>query len=358
MKKKSLYMALLIIVFSFSMVYANDLQELKVEDAIITAQKRNNRLRMQGTNIVSADVDKDSAKEHYYNSGNIGFEQASANYSKATASAEYERKNETIIAEQVAFDIEANFDEILELEEKHELALESLRVQQEKLNHAATRQQLGLGSETATKAEKIKMEIQNKEITGIVQAIDAGYRKLNDAIGGKEERYKLIKENIYEPLDMKRSLQGQVSYSINKDIGIWLQEKVSDADKVAFIAPGPDGGAPTYTLYQQRKLNYAQAQNNITLSKEVKEQQIKQIYENIQALEIQHDRVLVDLEDVQRQKNIMQKRYDLGMIPYINLQEIELAILQNEVQLNSIIRQHNQLKVIFDKSYLTANQMK
>ena len=353
MNGKSVYMVLLIMMCSFGTVYADDLRELKVEDAIITAQKRNNKLRMQGTNIEFADVNKDAAREHYYNSWDIGFEQASANYSKATANAEYERKNETRIQEQVAFDIETRFDEILELEEKYELALKGLSLQQEKVNHAMKKQQLGLGSEVTVKTEKMKMEAQNKEIDSIIQAIDAGYRKLNDAIGGKEERYRLIKENDYEPLDMKRSLQGQISYSIDKDIGIWLQEKIADADKVEFIAPGPDGGAPTYSLYQQRKLSYAQAQNNITLSKEAKEEQIKQIYENIQALEIQHDKLVIDLEDIQRQKGVMQKRYDLGMVPYINLREIDLAIMQNKVQLNSIVRQHNQLKIIFNKSYLS-----
>lgn len=363
MRKKVIYITLLVMMFSLTIVHAsetegpvagNGLQELKIEDAITKAQKRNKQLRVQGTNIELAQVRKDAAKEDYYNAWDFGFEQASAQYSKATVNVEYERKNEKVIAEQVAFQIEAQFDDILELEEKHDLSYKNLNIQRQKVNHAMKKEELGIGSKVATKAEKTKLEIQNKDIEGLIQAIDTGYRKLNDAIGGKEERYILVKENSYEPLDMKRSLQGQVSYAINNDIGLWLQEEMAESEKVAFTAPGLDGYAPTYTLYQQRKLSYAQAMNNVSLTKEAKEEQIKQIYENIQALQIQHDKILIDLEEAQRQYEVMKKRYELGMITAMNLEELELGILQHKVQLSSTSRQHNQLKMLFEKSYLNG----
>ncbi len=365
MKKNIIYVSLLIMMFSLTTLYGSEvetvvgedgIEELTVEDAVVKAQKRNKRLRMQGTTIELAKVNKDSAKEHYDNVWDGQFQAASSAYSKATANAEYEVKNEALIADQVAFEIETQFDDILELEEKYKLACENLKVQQQKVNHAAKKETLGLGSIIVTKAEKNQLKIQNKNIESLEQAIETEYRKLNDAIGEKEEKYTLIKENNYEPLDMKRSMQGQVSYAINSDLGIWLQEEVAESEKVAFIAPGPDGYAPTYTLYQQRKLNYAQALNNVSLSKEGKEEQIKQLYENIQALEIQHDKIIIDLEEAQRQYGIMKKRYELGMITALNLEEVELAVLQNELQLSSTIRQHNQLKIMFEKSYLGATQ--
>ncbi|HHX62670.1 MAG TPA: TolC family protein [Epulopiscium sp.] len=361
MKKKTIYITLLIMLFSLTTIHANEskvtpvengLKELRVEDAIIKAQQRSKKLRMQGTNVEYAKVNKEAAKENYYNSWDIGFEQASASYSKATANETYERKNEEVIAEQVGYEIETQFDDILELEEKYQVGYANLNIQKQKLNHAIKKEELGVGSTIATKAEKTKLQVQNKDMEGLIQAIDTGYRKLNDAIGGKDERYILVKENIYAPLDMKRSLQGQVSHAINNDIGLWLQEEIAESDKTAFIAQGPDGGAPTYTLYQQRKLSYAQAINNVSLTKEGKEEQIKQIYENIQALEIQHDKIVIDLEEAQRQYNIMKKRYDLGMITLINLEELELGIIQNQAQLSSTIRTHNQLKMVFEKSYL------
>lgn len=367
MKKKIIYIGLLTMLFSVTAIHASEpevvvvesgLQELKIEDAIIKAQNRNKKLRMQGTNIEIAKVNKDAAKENYYNSWDMGFEQASSAYSKATANAEYEEKNETIIAEQVAFDVEAQFDDIIELEEKYQLASRNVDIQKQKVSHAVKKEQLGLGSKAATQAEKTKLETQNKDIESLIQAIETEYRKLNDAIGGKEERYMLVKDNSYEPLDMKRSLQGQVSYAIIKDIGLWLQEEVAQAEEVAFIAPGPDGYAPTYTLYQQRKLGFQKATNDLSLSKEAKEEQVKQIYENIQALQIQHDKILIDIVESQRQYGIMKKRYELGMVTAMNLQELEIGILQNQVQLSSTIRQHNQLKILFEKSYLGVSKMK
>lgn len=366
-KNKMIYITLAMMMFSLTPIHASEpeakvvekgVQELTLEDAIIKAQKKSKKLRMQETNIESAKVNKEAAKEHYNNAWDFGFEQASANYSKATANMAYEEKNEKVIAEQVAFEIETQFDDILELEEKYQLAYENMTIQTEKVKHAIKKEELGLGSKVATNAEKTKLALQKKDLESLIQAIDTGYRKLNDAIDEKEERYTLVKENIYEALDMKRSLEGQVSYAISSDIGLWLQEEVAELDKGSFTAPGPDGYAPTYTLYQQRKLNYEQSQNNVSLSKDGKKEQIKQIYENIQALEIQHDKILIDLGEAQRQYGIMKTRYELGMITAMNLQELELAIIQNQVQLSSTIRQHNQLKMLFEKSYLGAAKMK
>lgn len=366
MRKKVIYISLLIMMFSLTTLYGSEaepviaedgVQELTIEEAISKAQRRDKKLRMQKTNIELAKVNKDGAKQYYDSAPSYGFEEASSAYSKAIANTEYEEKNEVIISEQVAFDIETRFDDILELEEKYHLACENFKIQEQKLNHATKKEALGLGSKVATKAEKTKLETQKKDIESLQQAIDAGYRKLNDAIGGKEERYHLIKENSYEPLDMKRSLEGQVSVAVNADIGLWLQEEIAEAGKVAFAAPGPDGYAPTYTLYMQRKLGYEKDMNNIALNKEGKQEQVKQIYENIQALEIQHDKILLDIEEAKRQYGIMEKRYELGMIIALNLEELDLAIMQSQVQLSSTIRQHNQLKVMFEKSYLGATQM-
>lgn len=367
MIKRIIYASFLIMLFSFATIYASEtepsvaadgIKELTIEDAIIQAQKRSKKLRAQKTTIELADVNTEAAKDYYYNQAwNFGYEQASAEYSKARTNKEYEQKNETLIAEQIAFDMESLFDDILELEEKQALLFENLTVQKQKASHAAKKEALGLGSAVARKTEQTKIEMQNKELESLTQALNAEYRKLNDAIGGEEERYNLIKENTYEPLDMKRSLQGHISYSVDSDLDIWLLEEITEADKIAFAGPGPDGYAPTYTLYQQRKLNYQEAINKIALSKEGKEEQVKQIYENIIALEIQHDKILIDLEEAQRQYRIMEKRYELGMITGLNLQEAQLGILQNQVQLSSIVRQHNQLKILFEKSYLANPQM-
>lgn len=368
MKKNIIYVSLLIMMFSLTTLYGSEvetvvgedgIQELTIEDAIIQAQKRNKTLKTQKTNIEIAKVNTEAAKDYYYNSAwEVGYEEASANYSKAIVNKEYQVKNEDVMAEQIGFDIENRFDDILELEEKHELLSKNLLIQKQKVAHAMKKEELGLGSNVATKAEEIKLELQNKEKESLIQAIDIEYRKLNDAIGAEEERYNLIKENSYEPLEMERSLQGQISHAINSDLGIWLLEELAKTQKGTFTAPnpGPLGGAPTYTLYQQRKLSYEKDLNDIALNKEGKEEQIKQLYENIQALEIQHDKIIIDLEEAQRQYGIMKKRYELGMITALNLEEVELAVLQNELQLSSTIRQHNQLKIMFEKSYLGATQ--
>ena len=354
--------------FSFSTVQASELEfveiesteiqpmemVLKLEDAILMAQKRDKRLRIQQTTIELAEVTTESAKENYYNSWDIGFEQASSNYSQAQANEKYEKKNESIIGEGIAYSMEKQFDTILELEDQHKLAKQSLDIQSEKTRQSLRKQQLGLSSEVATKAEQAKLDLKNKEMESLTQAIDTEYRKLNDVIGGEEERYSLIKENLYRPLEMERSIEGQISYAINSDPGFELQEEMAKAQEISLIAPnpGPMGGAPTYAVYQQRKLSQEQAVSNISLSKEGKEQQIKQIYENILALEIQHDTLLIELEETKRQYEIMLKRYELGMVTNLNLQELELAILQKNTQISSTIRQHNQLKILFDKSYL------
>ena len=361
---KTIYIAMLTILFSLALgvkpnVFAlepmNEIKQLKVEDAILKAQQRNKRLRMQQKEIDYAGADKEDAYYNYQNSWDIGFEAASATYSQTIINQDYETKYEEVIKEQIAYDIEGQFDSLLELEEKYKLAQKGLHIQQQKLNHAIKKEQLGLASKNDLAAAKALLGTQKKEIDSLIQSIDAGYRKLNDAIGGKDERYNLIKENIYQPLDMKRSLQGQVSYAIDSDLEIWKQEESAKNQKILLTA-NTINGAPTYAEYQKRKIGYEQGLSNVSLSKEAKEKQVKEIYENIMALEIQYDRMLIEKEEMQRKYNIIEKQFELGMVTSLALEETEQGLVQINAQINTIIRQHNQLKVLFDKSYLAANQ--
>lgn len=355
-------MAMLVSLFAVTLgggqgVFASEppaeIEELKIEDAIIKAQKRNKRLRMQQVNIEYAKVDSEDAYYDYQNAWDMGYEMANMQYSQARINKEYEIKYEDTIKEQIAYDIEGQFDNILELEEKYALGQKALEIQEAKVRHSIKREQLGLGSKNNIYTSKAELNAQKEEMKSINQSLDASYRKLNDAIGGdKETRYKLIKENIYTPLDMKRSLEGQISHAINSDIALWMQEESVKTQELIFTAPGKDGWAPSYGEYMKRKLGYEQGLHNISLSKEGKEKQVKEIYENILALEIQYERLLIEKEEVERKYGIVAKQLELGMTTSLVLEEVRQGIRQIETQENSIIRQHNQLKVLFEKSYL------
>lgn len=362
-RAKRIYTTMMMVLFSltlgvvpdvFATEPASEIKELKIEEAITKAQQRNRRLRMQQQNIEYAEVDSEDAYYNYQNSWDIGFEKASVGYSQARVNEEYEIKYEETIREQIAYDIEGQFDAIIELEQQYELAQDGLKIQQKKISQAIKKEQLGLGSKNTVATERAILETQNKEMDSLVQSIDAGYRKLNDTIGGKDERYVLVKENIYTPFEMKKSLQGYVSHSIDSDLALWKQEESAKAQRVMLTAPGNDGWAPTYTEYQKRKISYEQGLSNVSLSKEAKEKQVKEIYENILALEIQHDRLLLEKDEMQRKYEIMEKQFQLGLTVALPLEEMRQGLDKIEVQMNSITRQHNQLKVLFEKSYLAT----
>lgn len=356
-KKIVVYISLFIMMFSVTGLQASELEsgltELTIEDAIEKAQRKDDRLKTHKIDLELAQANEKIARQQY-----LGVEwsyrpdEVSAAYTKATANRRYQIKNEVVIKDQIAYEIENQFDAILELEEQSELAASRAKVQKEKTNQVIRKEKLGLASTIEVEAEKATLEIGKQEIKTLAQSLDIEYRKLNDAIGGSEQRYNLIKGNTYEPLDMIGSLEGRVSHAIDSDLGLWLQEQVTDADKTTFLAPGADGYAPTYELYQQRKVAYQKALNDVSLNKEGKKEQVKQIYENILMLELQHDKIVMEIEESKREYDIMKKRYELGMVTSLNLDQLELATLQKKIQLTSIIRQHNQLKEIFDKSYL------
>ena len=361
-KAKRMYTSMMMVLFSLTLVGApnvfasepaNEIKELKIEEAITKAQQRNKRLRMQQQSIEYAEVSSEDAYYNYQNSWDMGFEAASASYSQAQINEKYEVKYEETIKEQIAYDIEGQFDTILELEEQYKLAQSGLKIQQEKINQAVKKEQLGLGSKNAVITEKAVLQTQNKEIDSLMQSIDAGYRKLNDAIGGKDERYVLTKENSYEPFEMKRSLQGHISYSIDSDLALWKQEESAKAQEILLYASTLNG-APTYTEFQKRKISYEQGLTNVSLSKEAKEKQVKEIYENILSLEIQYDRLLLEKDEMQRKYDVMEKQFELGLIVSLPLEELAQAIGKIDVQISSMTRQHNQLKVLFEKSYLAA----
>lgn len=330
---------------------ASGVKELKLEDAIEQAQRRSRQLRLQQTKIDYAKVDSEEAYYDYRNGDDYSFEIATTNYSQKKLNEEYETKLEPVIKEQIAFDIETQFDSILELEEKYNLSLNALKVQEQKTNHAIKKLELGLGSESVAKAEKANLEMQKKELEVLKQSIDGGYRKLNDTIGGKETRYNLIKETIYTPLNMNRSLQGHISHSISTDLTLWLQEESAKLQEGIIVA-NTINGAPTYTEYQKRKLSYAEGMSSASISKENREKLLKDRYDQIIQLEKQYEKELLNLEEARRKYEIVKKQYELEMTTSLALDEAKVGVMQLEVQINSIIRQHNKLKQLFQKSYL------
>lgn len=339
--------ALMIVLFSTPVIA----QELKLEDAILKAQSRNKQLKMQKRQIDYAEADVEDTYYNYLNGSDYLFDIVSTNYSQAQVTKDYEIKREAVLKEQIAYDVENKFDTILELEETYQVAKKNLYIQEEKAKHELKKHELGLASKNSVELEKIALETLRKEVQALEQSIDAEYRKLNDTIGGKEDRYDLIKENIFTPLEMKRSLQGQISYSINSDPKIWKDEEIAKLQERLLIV-NTENGAPTYAEYQKRKIGYEQGMNAVTLSKENKEQNVKDRYEKLLQLEVQYEKALLSLKEIQKKAEVIKKQYELGMTTSLVVEEIELALMQLESQINSITRQHNQLRTLFEKPYL------
>lgn len=358
--RKVIYLLVIVMLFSISTVSASeakvvqdDVKTLTLEEAVGRAKQRNKQLKLQQKNIDFAKKDLEEAYDDYKNTSEYAYEHANLNYSVKRAEKDYAQKAESLWEEKVTYDVEMQFDAIIDAEEKYDLAQKQLKMQEEKNRNTARKEQLGLASKADIKVNKVSLDTHRQEIKNLDQTITAEYRKLADKIGNKVQRYHLVKENIYTPVDQKRSLEAYISYAVDMNPSIWLQgEKAKLQEGIIGVNAMDGSGAPTYTAYEKSKIQYEQALMGVSAVKETAELGLKDLYQAILELEIQYEKALISLEEIKRQSSILEKQYELGFIPLLTLEEARLDIIQNRTQINSLIRQHNKLKIQFEKSYI------
>lgn len=358
--KKITYLLIVMMLFSFSSVLASEvvagedgIKTLTLEEATERAKKRSKQLKLQEKNVEFAKKDLEDAYYGYKNTSEYAYEHANFNYAVKRAEKDYAKKVEPLWEEKIIYEIEAQFDAIIDAEEKYQLSQKQLKVQEQKNRNIVRKEQLGLTSKADIKADNASLDTHKQEIRNLSQTITAEYRKLNDKIGGKDQRYHLVKENIYAPVDQKRSLEGYISYAIDMNPNIWLQGEVAKLQEGIIGANAMDGsGAPTYTAYEKSKIQYDQGLISVSAIKETAEQGLRDLYQGILELEVQYEKALIGLDEIKRQSSILEKQYELGFIPLLTLEEARVGVIQTETQINSLIRQHNKLKTQFEKSYI------
>ncbi len=185
-------------------------------------------------------------------------------------------------------------------------------------------------------------------------ALTSAYEKFNDLIGIHiNERPVLLErpqfaltEATMDTLEswVSRATEGNPDLLL-KDLQInqaSLQFKLYDMNK--YVSED----------YDSQELNIDKAKVSSQTAKDSAKQAVRNIYFNIIKLEEQYNSTQNAIKLAEETLRITKTKYELGMATKLEVDNAELAILEQQKNLNNIIGQHELLKIAFEKPWAAS----
>ena len=196
-----------------------------------------------------------------------------------------------------------------------------------------------LNRQTQQMAEQIKQLQMN---------IDNAYIALNDLIGtNPEDRYEIVNEVEYTPLEMTMSLEMYINRKLSTDQSLQMQQiGVENAEFAAkTISLGTTG-----SQYRTTELEATNAARDYKNAKEDKEKSIREAYIQLQQLESVRKNLQTDLEKAKSDLEKAEVNFKVGNITKLTLDQATLALesIENSFLENTL--NHDLLMFTFDNT--------
>ena len=229
----------------------------------------------------------------------------------------------------IEFSIISYFASITAAERDFEAFDVNLRLSERRLEISRVKFELGIISESSYESavNNHNRLMDNREDKLI--AINNAYRKLNRVIGRDlDRRYSVILDITFRPL-RDRNLNGHISSRVSQSHIIRERERelrLAQANLDLFIGPG--------TIYES-EIMVSQANRALNDARYDLSERIRVLYSEIREMELQYGLRLIDLENMLKQLEILEIRYELGMVTRLDVDVYRHQIMEFE---NSILR--------------------
>lgn len=243
------------------------------------------------------------------------------------------------------------FADILQMQDTLELTEKNAEITQRLYVQGQTKRRLGMIS--GYDLEKLKLDAQKaKDNVKLLEAsLEQTYIKFNNMIGeNAEKRFTFVYDTTFEPYTMTRPLDQYIYDMIkNHDLSIQLQELTTETAKFNYnFRSEMDDGSKTKT----NKLSYENAQRDLKTAKEEKEVLMRNTYLQIQQLETQYASAEADLKKAEAEYRAIQARYQAGFVTKTVVEQVEMAMITAQNELDSIVRSHDMLVFMFENPAL------
>ena len=244
--------------------------------------------------------------------------------------------------------VKNSFTTILLNQSKLDLLQKNYNLQKQLLAQANVKNQVGVMSNKDLEDLNRQTQQMAEQIKQLQMNIDNAYIALNDLIGtNPEDRYEIINEVEYTPLEMTMSLEMYINRKLSTDQSLQMQQiGVENAEFAAkTISLGTTG-----SQYRTTELEATNAARDYKNAKEDKEKSIREAYIQLQQLESVRKNLQTDLEKAKSDLEKAEVNFKVGNITKLTLDQATLALesIENSFLENTL--NHDLLMFTFDNT--------
>lgn len=253
--------------------------------------------------------------------------------------------------ESIRFQVKNTMNEINKRLDEKELMNLELENAKMKLEFARAKEEKGLLSKYDLEKEKdVYKKIINQEEV-LEKSIATSYTKLNSLIGRKRnEEYRIEEHITYEPLE-EDDVDYIVARVMNENPSIWNQEKkieLADLDlKLYVFNAGGDS-------YEVKKIDLRQERYDLANLKIELEESVRTMYNQVVQLEKNYELLDENIESVERTLDLVRAQYNVGIKTNMELKEAQIEVRQIRNDMKNKAIEHEKLKVLLYKPYLSG----
>lgn len=244
--------------------------------------------------------------------------------------------------------VKNSFTTILLNQSKLDLLQKNYDLQKQLLAQANVKNQVGVMSKKDLEDLNRQTEQMAEQIKQLQMNIDNAYIALNDLIGAKpEDRYEIVNEVEYAPLEMTMSLEMYVNRKLSTDQSLQMQQiAVENAEFSAKTISLNTTGSQ----YRTTELEATNAARDYKNAKEDKEKSIREAYIQLQQLESVRKNLQTDLEKAKSDLEKAEVNFKVGNITKLTLDQAALALdsIENSFLENTL--NHDLLMFTFDNT--------
>ncbi|MEY8321586.1 TolC family protein [Lachnospiraceae bacterium 46-61] len=244
--------------------------------------------------------------------------------------------------------VKNSFSTITLNQSKLELLKKNYDLQRQLLAQATLKNQVGMMSKKDLEDLNRETQQMAEQIRQLQMSIDNAYIALNDLIGiAPEDRYEIINDVEYAPLEMNMSIDMYVSRKLSTDQSLQMQQiAVENAEFSAkTISLGTTGSE-----HRTSELEATNTARDYKNAKESKEKSIREAYIQLQQLESMRKNLLTDLEKAKSDLEKVNVNYNVGNVTEITLKQAALAVDSIENSLLENTLNHDLLMFTFDNT--------
>ena len=244
--------------------------------------------------------------------------------------------------------VKNSFTTILLNQSKLDLLQKNYNLQKQLLAQANVKNQVGVMSNKDLEDLNRQTQQMAEQIKQLQMNIDNAYIALNDLIGtNPEDRYEIVNEVEYTPLEMTMSLEMYINRKLSTDQSLQMQQiGVENAEFAAkTISLGTTG-----SQYRTTELEATNAARDYKNAKEDKEKSIREAYIQLQQLESVRKNLQTDLEKAKSDLEKAEVNFKVGNITKFTLDQATLALesIENSFLENTL--NHDLLMFTFDNT--------